>query len=490
MTSEPLWIGFDLGTQSVRALVAEGDGAVVAAASRPLRSERSGERHEQDPESWWSAAAGACREAVAGIDAGRIAGVACDSTSGTVLLLDGGNRPVSPALMYDDSRAAAEAELVNDRGADVWSSLGYSMSASWGLPKLLWLLERADRLGPDITLAHQADLINCRLTGERIATDSSHALKTGYDLLADRWPTEVMEKLGVPPAILPDVVRSGERLGEVDGDGAEATGLPAGTPVIAGMTDGCAAQIGAGALEPGEWNSALGTTLVLKGVTPELVRDPARVMYSHRSPDGDWLPGGASSTGAGILSERFEGRDLAELDDRAQDHEPASVVAYPLLARGERFPFRAGEAEGFELGVPSDEADGYAGLLQGVAFVERLCFDYIDLLGVEVRWPLRLTGGAARSRYWCQLRADVLDGPVVLPDHSEPALGMAILAGAGGRTVAEVAREMVHLGDTIEPRASHSERFREPYVRLVDELERRGWLDPDLASHCHLRAGR
>jgi len=139
MTSEPLWIGFDLGTQSVRALVA------------------------------------------------------CDSTSGTVLLLDGGHRPVSPALMYDDSRAAAEAELVDRRGAD-------------------------------------------------------------------------------------------------------ATGLPAGTPVIAGMTDGCAAQIGAGALEPGEWNSALGTTLVLKGVTPELVRDPSRVMYSHRSPDGDWLPGGASST--------------------------------------------------------------------------------------------------------------------------------------------------------------------------------------------------
>ena len=487
MTSEPLWMGFDLGTQSVRALVVDGSGEVVAAASRPLRSQRSGERHEQDPESWWSATADACREAVAGIEADRIAAVACDSTSGTVLLVDGNHRPVSTALMYDDSRAAEEAGRVNDCGADLWAAMGYSMSASWGLPKLLWLLSNVDDPGPDVTLAHQADLINRRLTGERVATDSSHALKTGYDLLAERWPTEVMAELGVPETILPRVVRSGERLGDVGGSGAEATGLAAGTPVIAGMTDGCAAQIGSGALQPGEWNSALGTTLVLKGVTSELLRDPSRVMYSHRSPDGDWLPGGASSAGAGILSERFAGRDLAQLDELARDREPASVITYPLVAPGERFPFRAGDARGFELGTPRDEADGYAGLLQGVAFVERLCFDYIDMLGAPVRWPLRLTGGAARSRYWCQLRADVLDGPVVLPEQSEPALGMAILAGAGERPVAQAAREMVRLGETIEPRAGHPERLCEPYLRLVDELERRGWLDSEFASHSRRR---
>jgi D-ribulokinase len=490
MTSEPLWIGFDLGTQSVRALVADGEGEVLATASRPLQSERSGERHEQDPDAWWQATADACREAVAGVELGRIAAVACDSTSGTVVLLDGDHSPISPALMYDDSRAGEEAELVNARGSDLWSSLGYSMSASWGLPKLLWLLGNCERPGPHVTLAHQADLINRRLVGGPVATDSSHSLKSGYDLLGDRWPLQVMADLGVPEAILPEVVRSGQPLGEVGADGAQATGLPEGTPVIAGMTDGCAAQIGAGALEPGDWNSALGTTLVLKGVTPELVRDPAGVMYSHRSPDGHWLPGGASSVGAGVLTARFEGRDLGELDGRARDREPSSVVSYPLLSRGERFPFRAGDAEGFELGTPLDEADRYAGLLQGVAFVERLCFDYIDMLGAPVDGPLRLTGGAANSRYWCQLRADVLNGPVVLPKQSEPALGMAILASAHERKLADAAHAMVHLGETIAPRQDRSERLREPYLRLVDELESRGWLDRELASHCHQRAQR
>jgi sugar (pentulose or hexulose) kinase len=88
-----------------------------------------------------------------------------------------------------------------------------------------------------------------RLVGHDVPSDSSHALKTGYDLLHDACPHEVMSALGVPMELLPDVVRSGARLGEVGRAGAEAAGIREGTPVIAGMTDGCAAQLAAGALQ-------------------------------------------------------------------------------------------------------------------------------------------------------------------------------------------------------------------------------------------------
>ncbi|MFZ0386028.1 MAG: FGGY family carbohydrate kinase [Solirubrobacteraceae bacterium] len=490
MPREPLWMGVDLGTQSVRALVVDSHGRVAGAGSQELRSRRAEGRHEQDPEDWWRATAEACREALAGVDAGRVATVACDSTSGTIVLEADDGRALTPGVMYDDARAVEEAEEVNRRGESRWSSLGYRMSSSWGLPKLLWLLRHTDGLPRDARLAHQADVINRRLVGAPVATDSSHALKTGYDLIDGRWPHDVFEGLEVPAAMLPDVVAPGQPLGQVGAAAARATGLAPGTTVVAGMTDGCAAQIGAGALEPGSWNSVLGTTLVLKGVTRELVRDPDGVLYSHRSPDGDWLPGGASSVGAAVLAERFSDRDLSELDGRAQEHEPATIVAYPLVSRGERFPFHAPAAEGFELGRPHDEDDAYAALLQGVAFVERLCFDHIDRLGAEVREPLRLTGGAARSRYWCQLRADVLELSVVVPEQSEPALGMAILASARERRVADAAQEMVRLSACIRPRPDHVERLREPYLRLVDELERRTWLPDELAAHCRSRARR
>lgn len=102
------------------------------------------------------------------------------------------------------------------------------------------------------------------------------------------------------------------------------------------------------------------------------------------------------------------------------------------MSRGERFPFTAPHAEGFVLGEPSDEIDLYAALLQGVAFIERLCFDYLQMLGAPVSGDLSLTGGAARSRYWCQLRADILGRPVRVPENAEAAVGMAVLAASLG----------------------------------------------------------
>ena len=114
----------------------------------------------------------------------------------------------------------------------------------------------------------------------------------------------------MPDQIMPAVVRSDMPVGAVCSEAAAMTGIPTGAPIIAGMTDGCAAQIAAGALDVGSWNLVLGSTLVVKGVTSELIRDPTGMVYSHRSPDGNWLPGGASSTGAAILAKQFPGRNL------------------------------------------------------------------------------------------------------------------------------------------------------------------------------------
>ena len=488
--SDPVWLGLDLGTQSVCALAVSASGAILGGTSRPLTSHRDGARHEQDPGDWWSALATACREAVTAPGAQPVEGLAVCATSGTVLLVDSAGDPISAGLMYDDSRAVDEARRANEGGAAVWDSLGYRMQPAWALPKLLWLLREHGEDARGARLAHQVDFVTRRLVGHDVPTDSSHALKTGYNLLHDAWPHEVMTELGVPSGLLPDVVRSGTRLGVVGRAAAEATGIREGTPVIAGMTDGCAAQLAAGALSEGSWNSVLGTTLALKGVTSELIRDPLGAVYSHRSPDGGWLPGGASSVGAGVLSTRFGGRDLHALERRAAGREPAGVLAYPLVSAGERFPFVAPEAEGFILGESDDEYELYAALLQGVAYVERLCFDHLDRLGAPTDGQLSLTGGATRSRYWCQLRADVLGRSVQLPEHGEAALGMAVLAASEGRSCAEAAARMVGVREVIEPRPDRDGRFAEPYVAFVHELERRGWLDPGVAEHARARAAR
>jgi D-ribulokinase len=492
------WVGVDLGTQSVRALAVADDGTPLAAASRPLHSRRDGVRHEQDPAQWWSAAADALAEMSGRVAAQRpevhVAGVAVCATSGTVLLTGPDGTPRTPGVMYDDTRAGDLAREAQEAGSALWDRLAYRMQPTWALPKLLWWRDQG-LLRDGARLAHQPDVVTAALVGRPVAADSSHALKTGYDLLAWRWPTDVLAALHLDPAVLPPVVRAGEVLGEVGAAAAERTGLPAGTPVVAGMTDGCAAQLGAGALDPGEWNTVLGTTLALKGVSATLLHDPTAAVYSHRAPYGDaWLPGGASSTGAGVVGELFPGADLGTLTAAAARLGDVPLC-YPLAGAGERFPFVAPRARGFlgdgplrrGHGAPND-ATLFAAVCRGVAHVERLCFDLLHLAGADVAGPVSFTGGGARNVWWNQLRCDVLGVPVRIPADAEAALGMAVLAaGAADGDVPGAAKRLVRLDRTLEPDPVAAAAVAPAYRAFVDALEQRGWLDSRLAEHARRR---
>ncbi|NUT34599.1 MAG: carbohydrate kinase [Hamadaea sp.] len=477
-----VWAGVDVGTQSLRVYLVDAAGAVAGRGSGRLRSHRrvaedGTRRHEQDPAQWWQVLGEAFRQALAGLDgragADRVRGVAFCSTSGTFTLAGPDGLARTPAVMYDDARAHVEAAKVAATGADLWTALGYPMQPSWALPKLVHLL----RAGHRGRLQHCADHLAERLAGAPVATDWSHALKTGYDVAAGTWPSPVLDRLGVPADMLPDVVRPGHRIGAVGAAGAAHTGLTVGTPIHAGLTDGCAAQAAAGALTPGSWNSVLGTTLVLKGVTTERLRDPGGAVYSHRHPDGGWLPGGASNVGAGVLDARFPGADQTALDAAAAAYEPAAGLSYPLLSKGERFPFVDPEAEAFDAGRFSGTAERYAALLQGVALVERLCFAYLQGLGADISGPVTLTGGATRSRYWTQLRADILGRDVILPAHAEPAFGAAACAAAGDGSLTAAAQKMAGDGRVVAHRPEVHERFAEPYAKFVAELHDRGYLE-------------
>lgn len=489
----PVWIGIDLGTQSVRAMAVTDAGEVLGAGASPLAGQRDGVRHEQHPGDWWTAVGEACRQALAGIAAGRkVGGVAVCGTSGTMLLTDEAGEALTPGLMYDDARAAAEADRVNEQGGDLWQRLGYRrIQTVWALPKLLWLLgNTAPAKGR--RLAHQADYITGKLAGRPLRSDLSNALKTGCDTIDEGWDMALMERLGVPAGLLPELVRPGTVIGTVDAGGAGHTGIPAGTPIVAGMTDGCASQISSGATAVGSWNSVLGTTLVLKGTSGRLVRDPNGIIYSHRSPDGQWLPGGASSSGAGALTRALPGADLAALSAAAESHGPGSQIAYPLSAEsGERFPFIAPDARPFVLGeTDGDPLRTYLALTQGIAAIERLCFDYLDLLGFPTDGMIALTGGTVRNRQWNRARATMLGRALVAPRVAEPAFGMAVLASSIERPLTESTAAMVQIDRIYEPETAHQTMTNELYLSLVAALENRGWLPPATATHAIGRAGQ
>lgn len=472
------WLGIDVGTQGVRGVLLDAAGEILATGTAPLmKDSREGARHEQDPQEWWSALCTASRTATAALGGRPLGGLAVSSTSGTLVVQDRAGHPLRPALMYDDARAVDEAQLAQGAGEALWLRLGYRVQRSWALPKLVWL-QRAGELTGAI-VAHQADHLTGRLTGGPTASDTSHSLKSGYDLVERRWPTDVLDALGVDPAVLPDVLLPGSVVGHVTDDAAAVTGIPAGTTVRAGMTDGCAAQIAARALTPGSWSTALGTTLVVKGATAHLLHDPSGAVYSHLNPDGGWLPGGASSTGAGIIARDFAGNDLAELTAQAATHLPSADVTYPLPGTGERFPFVAPDATGFTTGATTaSPAERFAAVLQGVSLLERLAYDVLAGLGADISGPVTLSGGATRNHAWNQLRADVLGRPALLPTSTEAAVGMAVLAAAAPGRLGVTADAMVRITRTFEPDERRGEQFAEPYRQFCAALVDRGWLDP------------
>jgi sugar (pentulose or hexulose) kinase len=168
------------------------------------------------------------------------------------------------------------------------------------------------------------------------------------------------------------------------------------------------------------------------------------------------------------------GADLDAFDRQAHELGPIDAAIYPITKRGERFPFVAPDATSFELGSFPDDLHRYAGVLQGVAFIERLAFEHLVKLGAEQVGSVSLTGGAVRSGYWNQLRADVLGVPVELPAAPDPAYGMAILAASGQTSVTETAARMVKVAKVLEPRPRG--RLEHLYGEFVAELDRREYL--------------
>jgi xylulokinase len=303
-------------------------------------------------------------------------------------------------------------------------------------------------------------------------------LKTGYDVAELRWPAFIGDALGLPAEKLPRVVAPGEVVGQVSATAAAATGLAPGTRVVAGATDGTASQLASGAVAPGDWNSTLGTTLVLKGVSERLLCDPLGRLYSHRHPDGYWLPGGASSTGADCIAQRFDAVRLPALDEGALAADPTELILYPLARRGERFPFLQPEAAGFQLGEAADETTLFAAHLEGLAYVERLAYEVIQGLGAPVGETIYVAGGAVRGRAALQIRADVLGRRLQVPEVPAGAMGAAILAAraVGFGRVADAARAMVRPSREVLPRRERRAAYDVRYGRFLAACRERGYL--------------
>ncbi len=475
--------GLDVGTTGAKALAVNEIGTVIARAEsrfeHPPYIPAPG-RSEQDADQWWNAVKTCLRELSTQMDKDQIVAVATDSTSGTIVPVDGQGKPLIPAVMYNDNRASGLELEVQEAAKDLTERLGYSFPSVFSLVKLVWLRkERPDVLQATHKFLHASDFIVGGLTGNFNATDTSNALKSGVDLLSGTWPRFIESELGLSLSKFPKVFLPGEKLGEVSTRASGETGLQAGTPVIAGASDGMASFLASGAKASGDWNLNLGTTLAIRGISERLIRDPRGRFYCHRHPEGYWLPGGASNAGAEVLIRTFGEVRLSSLDRAAGAHSPTSLLVYPLARRGERMPFVNPDAEGFVDGKAGSEEELYAGYLEGIAMVTSWSIEEAKGLGAPVEGDFFLSGGGGRGKTLGQFIASALGKPLIKTREPEAAMGSALLAAGWswfGGSVTQAQTAMVKRDEIFEPFPEKGEALQQKKERLKEACRQRGYL--------------
>ncbi len=430
--ADPLFIGIDLGTSGVRACALDAQGARrgEARVGYPLPEGR-GAAAEQDPAVWRDAVWRAVRTLSGRLGAGRPRALAIDGTSATLLALDADDRPLGPALMYNDARASAQARRIAAAAPADSAARGPSSA----LAKCLWLLERHPGLH---RVVHQADWIAGLMLGRQGGSDETNALKLGYDPRTRRWPNW-LNALGVPPDVLPEVSPAGADWGPIDPAAARELGLPEGLRLRAGATDSTAAFIAAGARAPGEGVTVLGSTLVVKLVSETPIFAPAYGVYSHRLGDC-WICGGASNSGGAVLLDFFTPEALRGLTPRIRPETPSGLDYYPLRSPGERFPVNDPQWPPRLSPRPDDPALFLQGLFEGLAAIEAAGYARLAELGAPRLRRVYSTGGGSVNPAWEAIRRRRLGVQVQRAAQTEAAYGSARLAmmGADGFRLLEV----------------------------------------------------
>ena len=415
-------LGIDLGTSGVRVLAMDRGGATVAMAEMAMPPPSSVDGHlRQDPEVWWAAVTETLDQLRIAVDFDRVAAMAVDGTSGTIVPIGAGGTPLGPASMYNDQ--AVESDV-----ARVAAVAPRDTAASGATSPLARALAMQKTAGTE-RIVHQADWVAGQLSGNFGFSDENNALKTGYDPRRRRWPAWIAQ-CGLNVRLLPRVVPAGTRLGVVSPAAVSRFDFAAETAIVAGTTDGCAAFLATGASEPGAGVSSLGTTLTVKLLSKTPVFSPQFGIYSHRIGDA-WLAGGASNSGGAVLLRYFDKDRMKDLESRIDPDHPTGRNYYPLLAPGERFPISDPHYPPRMSPRPRDDAQFFQALLEGIAGIERLAYDRLREIGASPLRSLRTVGRGAHNQAWTAIRQRMISVPFKDAKSEHAAAGAARLAWRG-----------------------------------------------------------
>jgi sugar (pentulose or hexulose) kinase len=497
---EPTILAIDNGTQSVRALLFDLRGNLVAKAQVPLEAYYSTQPGwaEHDPEGYWDAVCRACQELwiQPGVDRAAVQGVAVTTQRGTVVNLGSDGRPLRPAITWLDQRRTSTVPPISPwwRAAFKLARVAGTIDFFRGEAEINWI--RAHQ--PEVWEATHKFLLlsgylNYRLCGRFVDSSGSQVAYLPFDYRRHKWAAGhdwKWQALAVEPRMLPELAPPGARIGVVEQEAAQATGIPAGTPLFAAAADKACEVIGAGCLEPHVGCLSFGTTATINTtsaryveVTPFVPPYPAAIPQAYSTEvqvfRGYWMVNWFKEQFGHHEQLRALAGDVAPeqlLDQLAQSVPPGSMglMLQPYWTPGIRVPGREAKGAIIGFGDVHTRAHVYRAILEGLAYALREGKERIEKRSGVRMTELRVAGGGSQSDCAMQLTADIFGLPAARAHVYETSgLGAAIDAAVGLGLYPDFASAvagMTRLGRVFEPIAANRDTYDRLYRRVYRKM--------------------
>lgn len=440
------FIGIDVSTTATKTLLMDDRGKVTAVASieydfdtpHPLWS-------EQHPDLWWEGTVVGIRQVLSEseIDPSSVKGIGLTGQMHGLVLLDEKRQVIRPAILWNDQRTGDQCDQIRKRlgKKQLIEITGNDALTGFTAPKILWIQEQEpDAWNETRQILLPKDYVRYRLTGEYGTDKAGGAGTLLFDVKKRDWSERVLELLDIPADYLPKTHEGPEITGLVTKEASNLTGLPLGTPVVAGGGDQAAQAVGVGAVVSGVIALTLGTSGVVFATVENPVIEPEGRLHAfcHAVPDRWHLMGVMLSAAGSLRWYRDSFAPTIEFDTLlkpAKDIPSGSegLLFLPYLT-GERTPHPDPFARGAFVGltVRQTQAHMTRAVLEGVAYGIRDNFELIRSVGLKEIEQVRISGGGARSDLWRQILADVLSVELVTVNTTEGATyGAALLAAVG-----------------------------------------------------------
>lgn len=492
-------LGIDIGTSACKIAIFDKKGEVIASENGeyPVYYPKKGWA-EQNPNEWWNAVGETTKRAIqkSGIKAEKIVGVGIDGQSWSAIAVDKAGKVLCNTPIWMDTRAKEICERLNKKigSKAIFDLAGNSLQPSYTTAKIIWYKENLPDIYNKIDKILQSNGFIAYCLTNVISIDKSQGYGLHcFDMRKGLWNDEMCEALGIERSMLPDIYECDQIVGKVTKVAAEFTGIPEGTPVVAGGLDAACGTLGAGVIHAGETQEQGGQAGGMSISIKEYKANPLLILSYHVVPN-QWLLQGGTTGGGGVMRwferefadyervmSKENGKDsLIQLNEIAKKVLPGSdgLVFLPYMA-GERSPIWDPNAKGVFFGLDFSKTKGHMlrAAMEGVAFSLKHNLDVAKEVGVNVE-TLYAIGGSANSLLWTQIKADITGKKIKVPaSDTATTLGAALLAGIGVglyKNYEEAVAITVQIKREHKPNAAYKDAYDknyEIYLELYKQLK-------------------